>query len=287
MLSFTRGFPLVVALAMSSFSIYIQLKYFKHIGNDTLDRDRYHNSVIEAVVDARSHDCSAYDFVFIVATGRSGSTTLMTFLNSIPGVHISGENDGQTKRLRWIYESMRNIGQGRRRIVAWANTYDMSEIKQDMRTMLIHMINPPAGSDTIGFKEIRFHSKDLDFIKMLFPCAKFILSIRENVSKQAKSAFHKKSEYNSTTVKATLKKENAILSSLARKHPDSMYLVKLEDFSVQEFDNMLQFLGRRECKTLRVPKLNMKGEYTRIERLKKNLSSGVVKCKSNATKSSS
>jgi hypothetical protein len=224
------------------------------------DRD---SDVVEAVVDVSSHDCSAYDFVFIAATGRSGSTTLMTFLNNIPGVHMSGENDGQTKHLRLIYESLRLVKQEHTRSVAWANTYDMNEIKQDMREMLIHMINPPAGSDTIGFKEIRFQSKDLDFIRMLFPCAKFILSIREDVSKQAKSSFHTRE--NRTRVKATLKKKNEIFSSLSRKHPDLMYLVKLEDFSVKKFDDILQFLGRTDCKTLRVPELNMEGGYTNME----------------------
>ena len=40
-----------------------------------------------------------YDFVFIAGTGRSRSTTLMTFLNSIDGVHISGENNSTVKHL--------------------------------------------------------------------------------------------------------------------------------------------------------------------------------------------
>ncbi|KAL3817607.1 hypothetical protein ACHAXA_006496 [Cyclostephanos tholiformis] len=246
--------------------------YLSHHGTGTPDREK---SVVGSVVDASAHDCSGCDFVFIVATGRSGSTTLMTFLNSIPGVHVSGENDGQTERLRLIYESLRHVKREHTRHAAWANTYNMNEIKRDMRKMLIHVINPPAGSDTIGFKEMRFHGKDLDFIRMLFPRAKFILSIRGDVSKQPKSAFNRGK--NSTRVKAALKKENEILSSLSRKHPDYMYLVKLEDFSVKKFDDILRFLGRTDCKTLRVPALNTHGGYTKMKKLRNKLS-GVVKC---------
>ena len=41
--------------------------------------------------------------VFILATGRSGSTSLMHMLNQIPGFYIAGENDGMTVSLREAY----------------------------------------------------------------------------------------------------------------------------------------------------------------------------------------
>ena len=77
-----------------------------------------------------------------------------------------------------MYESLWNAhGQ---KLVACTNTYNMSEIKQDTQEMLTHVIKPPAGPNTIGFKEIHYKREDFHFIRMLFPCAKFLLSIRED-----------------------------------------------------------------------------------------------------------
>ena len=74
-----------------------------------------------------------------------------------------------------MYESLQNAhGQ---KSVAWNNTYNMIEIEQDMQEMLTHVIKPPAGSNTIGFKEVRFEREDFHFIIMLFLCAKILLSI--------------------------------------------------------------------------------------------------------------
>ena len=188
----------------------------------------------------------------------------MTFLNSIPGVHISGENDGTVKNSWQMYESLRNAHG--RKTVAWANTYKMSKIKQDMREMLTHVIKPPPGSNTIGFKEIRFEREDFHFIRMLFPCAKFLLSIREDVSKQARSAFHRK--FNATKKKASLKMKNELFVSLSRSHPNNMYLVKLEEFSIKKIDDILRFLGRTDCKTQRVPELNRNEGYTKRTKMK-------------------
>mmetsp|Transcript_8251 Transcript_8251/g.10770 ORF Transcript_8251/g.10770 Transcript_8251/m.10770 type:complete len:149 (-) Transcript_8251:1950-2396(-) len=36
--------------------------------------------------------CHDYDWVFILGTGRSGSTTILSMINSIPGFYLAGEN---------------------------------------------------------------------------------------------------------------------------------------------------------------------------------------------------
>ena len=151
----------------------------------------------------------------------------------------------------------------------------MIEIEQDMQEMPTHVIKPPAGSTTIGFNEIRFEREDFHFIRMLFLCAKFLLSIREDVSKQARSGFHRK--FNATEQEASLKMKNELLVSLPRSHPNYMYLVKLEEFSIQKFDDILWLLGRTYCKTQRVPELNRNGGYTKRGK-EKQQSSSVVKC---------
>ena len=42
-----------------------------------------------------------------------------------------------------------------------------------------------------------------------------------------------------------------------------MYLVKLEEFSIQKFDIILRFLGCTDCKTQWVPELTRNGGYTK------------------------
>lgn len=221
----------------------------------------------------RARDCLMYDFVFIAGTGRSGSTTLMTYLNSIPGVYLSGENGGQVTRLQQLHHVFNNPYDRELTTVSWTNSYNISQIEHNMREMLINMINPPIGATMIGFKEIRFKEEDFGYLRVLFPCAKFILSIREDVSNQAKSAFHRKEKRTETS----LLNRNELLINLSTNHSDYMHLIKLEEFSVDRFDEILSFLGRTDCKTLKVPQLNMNGGYTHKRHVKKT-KQGVVKC---------
>jgi len=221
--------------------------------------------------------CSLYDFVFIVSTGRSGSTTLMEFLNAVPGIHISGENDGLIHRLSELHMSMKNITT--KKAVAWKNTFDISDIEQDMRNMVVHTINPPPNSKTIGFKEIRTRAEtDFIFTRHLFPCAKFIVNFREDVSSQSQSGFYKRMariEGSVTSITDSLTKSNEFLRSLVQKHQDYMLLATLEDFSIETFDRILIFLGFSDCRTLQIPYLN-KQSYTSNNELKPL---GLVDCK--------
>lgn len=221
----------------------------------------------------RARDCSMYDFVFIAGTGRSGSTTLMTYLNSIPGVYLSGENGGQVSRLQQLHHVFHNPYDREMTTVSWTNSYNISQIEHNMREIMINMINPPIGATMIGFKEIRFKEEDFGYLRVLFPCAKFILSIREDVSNQAKSAFHRKEKRTETS----LLNKNELLINLSMNHSDYMHLIKLEEFSIDRFDELLSFLGRTDCKTLKVPELNMNGGYTHKRHVKKT-KQGVVKC---------
>jgi hypothetical protein len=55
-----------------------------------------------------------------------------------------------------------------------------------------------------------------------------------------------------------------------------MYLVKLEEFSIQKFDDILMFLGRTDWKTQRMPELNRNRGYEKGKEKQQSLS--VVKC---------
>jgi len=211
--------------------------------------------------------CILYDFVFLVGTGRSGSTTLMAFLNGVPGIHISGENNGLIDHLAEVHSDLNNATGRAKKGVAWTNTFDIAEIEQDMRNMIMHTVNPSPGSKTIGFKEYRtLNEEHFNFTRRLFPCAKFIVNIREDVSSQSRSGFYKKLNDTSDSISSSLAAKNQFLKSLADKNQDHMFLITLEEFSTQTFDKLLTFLGFSNCRTVQIPNLKKKF-YTYIDKL--------------------
>lgn len=40
-------------------------------------------------------DLSAYRWIFVLGVGRSGSTTILSMLNRLPGVELDGEHNGE------------------------------------------------------------------------------------------------------------------------------------------------------------------------------------------------
>ena len=156
-------------------------------------------------------------FLIIIATGRSGSTTLLSMINQLPGVRIAGENNGhliyglnETKNLQktpeFKLDSVNEV------TGAWKH---FPIPKQSLACPIQHMfeaINPPKESfflvenrtleddvDTIiGFKTVRFHADDflleqddlteaVDYMMETFPCARFVINIRGDVESQIKS----------------------------------------------------------------------------------------------------
>ena len=105
--------------------------------------------------------CILYDFVFLMGTGRSGSTTLMAFLNGVPGIHISGENNGLIDHLAEVHSDLNHATGRAKKGVAWKNTFDIAEIEQDMRNMIMHTVNSSPGSKTIDSRNIVLSTKSI------------------------------------------------------------------------------------------------------------------------------
>ena len=155
-------------------------------------------------------DLSAHDWVFILGTGRSGSTTLLEMVNALPNVQLSGEHDAELdsfidlrKRLRLTLE---HGGTG-----AWLQ--DRHQLKEAhlfctvQSWFFLHTGKPCSNTATHGFKEIRYNSEEeLDFLRDAFPSAKFILNFRKEVLLQSKSAWYKDAH----GVENSLNKTNAI-----------------------------------------------------------------------------
>lgn len=145
-----------------------------------------------------------YRYVFIVTYGRSGSTLLMSLLNTIPGYRISGENYNALYRL---YQADAAIGKAfqqhsdRRHLVSQGAWYGAPRMRPQLfryelaDSFVAHVLRPEPGDRVLGFKEIRYIKTDmpdltgfLDFLRATFPGCKIVFNHR-NLADVARSSW--------------------------------------------------------------------------------------------------
>lgn len=131
-----------------------------------------------------------YDYVFVMAYGRSGSTLLQAILNSTPQVLIRGENRGLPYYLHQFHQSAVKdaawAGDAARRKVNpffGIRDYPADLALTRIRELLLDTVLRPApDSRVVGFKEIRWYQEDLpaylEFMRSVFPGARFIVNTR-------------------------------------------------------------------------------------------------------------
>jgi len=126
------------------------------------------------------------------------------------------------------------------------------------RKYILDTIAPGPEDKVIGFKEIRENSLDkVRFLKQLFPCSKIILSYRNNTEEQSHSAFYK----NHQAATTELEDANNFMFKLHNANPSWMYLLALEDFSIEKFDDLLQWVGEKGCHANYIPQMNANSTY--------------------------
>ena len=237
---------------------------------------------------ATSCDLCADQWVFVLATGRSGSTSIWEALNSLPRVSLAGENQGSLEVSsilleRYTEARVRNSNTNAASVGNWNEL--ICAIQQWYRGLAgIEAREAPGRQITLGFKELlslrpqstffdhenqlppaRHLPCDADdpeepqWMKLLdtaFPCARIIFNVRSNTTAQAQSAFHKKQGTSPQDLDAL----NAIVDRLhaARGGSRSFHLA-LEDFSVAKFNQLAQWL-ELECKFVDIPRANVAGE---------------------------
>jgi hypothetical protein len=131
-----------------------------------------------------------YEYVFVMAYGRSGSTLLQAILNSTPGVLVRGENRALPHFLHQFHKSALKdaawAGDAARRKVNpffGIRDYPAELAISRMRELLLDtVLRPEPGTRMLGFKEIRWYQEDLPeylaFMQQVFPGARFILNTR-------------------------------------------------------------------------------------------------------------
>lgn len=162
-------------------------------------------------------------YIFILATGRSGSTTLLKMINTLPLIRLSGENRnfiGIASQLISNFQASNSQQKG----TQFSPLLDQHEDRPDGAFMhnaippqamscpiqqALNTLNPPPQSiqqndhilsineydaqTIMGCKTIRFHKNNFsiqyaaDYIRNTFPCSKIIVNVRTNITSQIQS----------------------------------------------------------------------------------------------------
>jgi hypothetical protein len=131
-------------------------------------------------------------YVFIVTYGRSGSTLLQAILGAIPSCHMAGENHDI---LGGLFRSWQNAVVARSQADSprtaagdpWrgAHLIDPDRFNRRLADVFVdEVLQPPAGTRIVGFKEVRYFdygpdlSAYLDYIRMTFRPALLVFNRR-------------------------------------------------------------------------------------------------------------
>jgi len=197
--------------------------------------------------------------VLICATGRSGSTTTQRLLNTIPNSNICGENYGAINSLLEFYIRIKTTTKdyvpghhkpaSLNEIVsknvkpAWYNSYNYGQIVTMIKMMIINMFKNKESTTLWGFKEIRYVSGNINYIKFfkeLFPQTKVIIQIRENIEAQSKSGWFKGDK----NAELFLKKNTKELIDFALQNKEWCFLTSFERiFDRNILKSMFLFIG--------------------------------------------
>lgn len=225
-------------------------------------------------------------FLIVIATGRSGSTTLTNMLDMLPNIRMAGENNGHLLFARDAMQSLHdsydlNLESLDGVVGAWKhNPIPIQSTACPIQAMF-ESINPPTqdelirlakSEDTqkekeetiIGFKTVRFHgpdfidefTKDLipsaDFLMETFPCARFIINIRGDVEKQVESW---KNSFGLDLDGDEIRQYNKwLINVAAHLGQDRARLLDMSEWSkrdnsgVEVLNDLIEWLGFEDCK---------------------------------------
>ena len=169
---------------------------------------------------------------------------------SYVGVFISGENEGVVNTLLTLWKSLNRQEKMGKLQDAWSHPHINTQgVLCTMQLYVKQILGEYNSSSThiIGFKEIRHvKAEQLNFFRVLFPCARFIINTRQDLKAQAKSGFYKRNR-NSLIA---LKNDTHNILQWAASIPDNkhtLFHLPTERFTVVQFNRLLEWIGVRNC----------------------------------------
>ncbi len=193
------------------------------------------------------HNATRHDWVFILGTGRSGTTSILHMVNKLSNeVYLQGEPNQLIQNLRKLNDSIFSIPRNSSGAY-YAEEFDPQRLYTSFRHVVKHEIGNMGDKRVVGFKEVTIlRPMDLNFLYRLFPNAKFIINWRYDLDAQFKSRMkiHMKKP---KTVNG-LRQITEQLTNWSKTIPTrQVFLLPLEEFSLGRFNQMVEFLGFTGC----------------------------------------
>jgi hypothetical protein len=140
--------------------------------------------------------------VFVLSSGRSGSTLLQRYLNCSKDLILWGEHGGFIRGLSESYyrfinlqyaqdvlnwggrnaELLLNKGSLKNQDIEWTNNFTLEDWRTAHQELILRLLTISVPSSfRWGFKEIRYGEREMRFLKELFPESHFIFLVRDPI----------------------------------------------------------------------------------------------------------
>jgi hypothetical protein len=168
----------------------------------------------------------------------------MSMMDAIPGVYMAGENYGSLMDMMDAYNNAKDISQYHG-LATYHGKISYDALLCDLQQYTRDIIGAYDKENTrmIGFKEIKIRTwEQLNFMKLLFPCAKFIINWRTDTAAQHNSTFQ------SGKSVEKLQAINDEVVGWAEKNPDRSFMLPCcDDFTTDRFNALLGWIGVTGC----------------------------------------
>lgn len=200
------------------------------------------------------------EVILLCCTGRSGSTTMMRILNTLPDSNICGENWGALTPLLQFWKSVNNIiddpqhfGVSYTEMIVqeikpcWYNSFDKEMVQTHLKTLIRSLFQKNNITSRVwGCKEIRYMMGEIELMPVmreLFPSLRVIVHLREDVHAQAKSGWWA-DQKNASEKLAVV---NDKMRKFQEENPDFVYLSTFDTMlNLDSHRSLFAFLGHSE-----------------------------------------
>ena len=296
-LSYTRGDGLVDALLR---------EVTARLGVDTPTPTQNHPNIaaLQQVMDTRDgatsgakcNQCKGNKWLFVLATRRAGSKTLLEALNSLPNVHLSEDNEVSPPHplplpaptpgpaparslhflLRHVYRPLRAaqaalhtaqevLDSAHRRQLA-NEPVDLEGVMCELQRWFVTELGvgaAPSSQPTFGFKlmidpkaEFWRSKKLFTFLQAVFPCAQYLFNLRKDVQAQAYAQLYQDVNVQPEELQAVNDDAVARTESLGNSRSRLLYL---DDFSnLTSYNSVAHWLGHQDCSFLALPEVDLR-----------------------------
>jgi len=218
-----------------------------------------YNKCIRSVIDC---DLSCLNWTIVLATGRSGSTTVQAMIAKLPGFSMYGEEGGLLHDLRNIQSTIQKSPMG----LPWWGSTDNNVTS--VACMAQKFYSERHGDTCLhrgcrhGFKEIRYrNTEDIRWLQTVFPSAKFVLNYRKLCPNPTNPNYTDTFRRNCMVLET---QRNDFLKS-AENLTSSFHMTTEELNNLTKWRELADFLGYGSCTARNVTSANLHRGYAKHE----------------------